>query len=48
MKKTDMSKKAPCYVATLLNKMLKVDANSTSCSVVYQPKIPKGIEKYRK
>ncbi|MBS4994810.1 MAG: cyclic lactone autoinducer peptide [Roseburia sp.] len=33
---------------TILNSFLKVDANSTSCCIAYQPKTPKGIERFRK
>lgn len=30
-----------------LNTVLRIDANSTSCMIVYQPKAPKGLEKFR-
>lgn len=29
-------------------KMLKVEANTTSCVYVYQPKVPKDLQKYRR
>ena len=31
-------------VALVLNKVLKVEANTNSCVVVYQPKAPKSLE----
>lgn len=34
-------------VATALNAMLRVDANSTSCAVAYQPKAPKELARFR-
>lgn len=30
-----------------LNKVLRMEANSASCMIVYQPKAPKGLEKFR-
>ena len=42
-----MSKKTAKVMVSVLNKMLKVDANSASCSVVYQPKAPKGLENFK-
>lgn len=35
-------------VAKVLEKVLKVEANSTSCFVMYQPKTPKELSKYRR
>lgn len=35
-------------VASALNKVLKVEANTNSCVVVYQPKAPKSLERYKK
>lgn len=35
-------------MATVLKTTLKADANSNSCVLVYQPKVPKELEKYRK
>lgn len=32
----------------LLNKELKKDANSTTCALLYQPKAPKELSKFRK
>ena len=30
-----------------LDKVLKLEANSTSCLVVYQPKMPEGLERFK-
>ena len=35
-------------VASVLNKVLKVEANTNSCVVVYQPKAPKTLERFKK
>lgn len=35
-------------VASALNKVLKVEANTNSCVVVYQPKEPKSLERFKK
>lgn len=32
----------------VLDAFLRVDANSASCCIVYQPKAPKELEKYRR
>lgn len=34
-------------VVGLLNKMIMLDANSTSCIVVYQPKAPEKLKQFR-
>lgn len=47
MREKNLSKQTAKVVAGTLNKMLKVDANSTSCLVVYQPKAPKGLERFK-
>ena len=47
MKQRDLTTKTAKMMVSVLNKMLKVDANSTSCGVVYQPKAPKGLENFR-
>lgn len=31
-----------------LDKLLKVEANTTSCLMLYQPKAPKALERYKK
>lgn len=40
--------KARKNVVCLTEKMLKQNANSTSCLYVYQPKAPKSLEKFSK
>ena len=35
-------------IAMMLNNVLSVEANSTSCSIVYQPKAPKELVKFRR
>ena len=47
MREKNLSKQTAKVVAGTLNKILKVDANSTSCLVVYQPKAPKGLERFK-
>lgn len=47
MKERDLTTKTAKMMVSVLNKMLKVDANSTSCIVVYQPKAPKELENFR-
>lgn len=47
MKQTDLSKPAAKTVANVLNTLLRVDANSTSCIVAYQPKAPKELARFR-
>ncbi len=32
----------------ILDAFLKIDANSTSCYILYQPKAPRALEKYRR
>lgn len=34
--------------ASVLNAVLKADANSTSCFINYQPKAPKELARYRR
>lgn len=34
--------------ASVLNTFLKTDANSVSCVICYQPKVPKELAKYRR
>ncbi len=35
-------------MVSVLNKFLQIDANSTSCVIAYQPKMPKELKRYRK
>lgn len=48
MREKSLSRQTAKVVAGTLNKMLKVEANSTSCTIVYQPKAPKALERFRK
>lgn len=43
-----MDKKLAKGVAAMLHSVLNVEANSASCYIVYQPKVPKDLEKFRK
>nr|WP_288741468.1 cyclic lactone autoinducer peptide [uncultured Mediterraneibacter sp.] len=47
MKKV-ISKKVAKLVATSLSKLLVLEANSTSCLVLYEPRTPNKLERYRK
>lgn len=44
----NLAKKIAKTTVSTLDKFLKVDANSTSCCIVYQPKAPKELEKFRR
>lgn len=35
-------------IASTLKKTLRMEANSTSCAIIYQPKEPQDLSKYRK
>lgn len=48
MKKEKMSKTVAKGIASALNSMLRIEANSTSCVIAYQPKAPKELEKFRR
>lgn len=48
MTKKNVGKQAAKGVAAALDTMLKADANSASCGIVYQPKAPKELARYRK
>lgn len=48
MKYSNMSDKVANVITKVFDRMLKVEANSTSCSMVYQPKAPKSLERFRK
>lgn len=48
MTKKNLGKQAAKGVAAALDTILKTEANSTSCIVVYQPKAPKELARYRK
>lgn len=48
MKNKEISKKVSKCVTSMLEKALCLEANSTSCIVIFQPKAPEGLEKFRK
>ena len=35
-------------VKTIVEKLIKIDANSTTCMIVYQPKVPEMLKKFSK
>lgn len=35
-------------VKTVVEKFVRVDANSTTCIAVYQPKVPQMLKKFKK
>lgn len=45
-----MKKEKTCseMVKTIIEKFVKVDANSTTCMIVYQPKVPAMLKKFSK
>ena len=46
--KGKLSKVAAKGTKSLLNTVLRVDANSTTCIFTYQPKAPKELAKFRR
>lgn len=46
--KDKLSKSIAKGTSKLLNAFLRADANSASCYIMYQPKAPKELEKFRK
>lgn len=48
MKQKNISKSIAKIAIGVLNTVLCVDANSTSCMVIYQPKAPKELERFRR
>lgn len=48
MEKKKVQKLVAKGIVSTLNAALHVDANSTSCAIIYQPKAPKELSKYRK
>lgn len=48
MKKEDVKKKVAKGTAAVLKVALQIDANSTSCMGIYQPKAPEELTRYRK
>ena len=41
-------KKVAKAMVSVLNGRLKTDANSASCGFVHQPKVPAGLDKFKK
>lgn len=48
MKKETATKKVARGVTKALNSVLKTEANTTSCAVIYQPKAPKELCRFKK
>ncbi|KAI4449454.1 hypothetical protein C823_003983 [Eubacterium plexicaudatum ASF492] len=46
--KNKVSKLVAKGVVSVLNTFLRVDANSASCCIIYQPKAPKELERFRR
>ena len=42
-----LNEKAAKKVANMARKTLKVEANSNSCMVIYQPKAPKELSRFK-
>lgn len=48
MKSQSLSQTSAKGVAAVLDKVLKVEANSASCAFLHQPKAPKELQKFRR
>lgn len=48
MTNTKLSKASARAVASVLEKVLRVEANSASCIVLHQPKTSQELQKYRR
>ena len=46
--KKEAVKKVSKKVAAVLDTVLKVEANSTSCGLIYQPKEPKKMDRFKR
>ena len=46
--KNKVSKSVAKGVVSALNTFLRADANSASCCIIYQPKAPKELARYRR
>ena len=46
--KNKLTKRVAKKTVKMLDSFLRMDANSASCCIVYQPKAPKELERYRK
>lgn len=48
MVKKEITKSVAKGMKSTLDMLLRVEANSTSCIIIYQPKAPKELMKYRR
>lgn len=48
MKQKNTNKNISEKVKNMLNIVLKVEANSSSCAYVFQPKVPKELKNFKK
>ena len=48
MKKEKITKKAAKGVASVLNSVLRTEANSASCVIIFEPKAPKELSRFKK
>lgn len=46
--KSKMTKSLAKGTVSVLNAVLRAEANSTSCIIMHQPKAPKDLEKFRR
>lgn len=46
--KKNLSKNVAKKTVAVLDSFLRTDANSASCCIVYQPKAPKELAKFRR
>lgn len=46
--KKEVAKTVSKKIVEVLDSVLKMEANSTSCCLVYQPKEPKKLEKFKR
>lgn len=46
--KDRMTKSISKGMVSVLNTFLRTDANSASCCMIYQPKAPKELERFRR
>lgn len=46
--KKNIAKKTAATAAKVLTNVLRTDANSTACYLVYQPKAPKELSRFRR
>ncbi len=48
MEKTTISKSSAKAVASTLERMLHIEANTSSCILLHQPKAPKELKQFRR